>query len=294
MGEIEATAPPAPDYFDDPVSGAAANHIAIGNRILHAISDGYLTMRPEMVGTPDQATAGYDALAAVYGVPRLPLGCFFVPGRTNVLIDTGLGPVDFDHAGRMVGGRLVTALARLGVEPAQVDVVALSHLHADHCGNIGDIATGAPTFPNADVFVGRADWDYVIRQRAAAVPLAAYITSTLLDLERQGRVVLMDGEVEIGEGVRRIDGAGHTPGHSFYAVHDAGERVVLLGDGMYCPQQLAHLDWSVSFDVDPHLARRTRERVSDDLRFTGGGALGSHFPELKVACPAPEGADRAS
>lgn len=273
------------DYFDDPVSGAARREMRIGSRSLYAISDGYLIMRPQMLGAPGNRTAGYDALAAQYGVPRLPLGCFFFPGPKNTLVDTGLGPLDFGGEGRLVGGRLLEALARLGVAPEQVDILALSHLHADHSGNIGDVNTGEPTFPNAQVFIGRADWEYFIDQQAASVPLAPHITSALRDLDRQGRIVRMDGDLEIASGVRRLDAPGHTPGHSFYSVHDGAERVLLLGDAMYCPQQLTELDWSVSFDVDPELARRTRQSAQRQARADGSSALASHFPELTVARP---------
>lgn len=293
MTEPGTAADHPPRYGADPVSGAAVNRIRIGGRTLHAISDGYLVMRPEMVGTPERPTAAYDALAAEYGTPRLPLGCFYLPGQPNVLIDTGLGPIDFEGAGRLVGGGLVQALAALGVRPESVDVVALTHLHADHSGNVGDIATAAPTFPNAQVIVGAGDWDYFIRQQASPVPLGEHIASALVELDRRGQIVRLDGDADVAPGVRRIAAPGHTPGHSFYAVRDAGEQVLLLGDGMYCPQQLAHLDWSVSFDVDPALARRTRERLVDELRATGSGALGSHFPELAVATPPPEVAGRA-
>ena len=66
-----------------------------------------------------------------------------------------------------------------------------------------------------------------------------------------------------------------------------GDRVVaavlVLGDAMYCPQQLSELEWGAVSDVDPALARKTRERYERDLELHGGGAVGCHFPELKVA-----------
>jgi hypothetical protein len=52
---------------------------------------------------------------------------------------------------------------------------------------------------------------------------------------------------------------------------------------MYCPQQLTNIDWEVTFDVDPALARRTRESYQRDLELHGGGAIGCHFPELRAA-----------
>ena len=64
-------------------------------------------------------------------------------------------------------------------------------------------------------------------------------------------------------------------------IHDHGERVLVLGDAMYCPQQLTELEWGAVSDVDPALARKTRERYERDLELHGGGAVGCHFPELR-------------
>jgi len=40
----------------------------------------------------------------------------------------------FDTGGR--GGRLLSNMAKLGIEPEQIDVVVLSHVHADHTGGL--------------------------------------------------------------------------------------------------------------------------------------------------------------
>jgi glyoxylase-like metal-dependent hydrolase (beta-lactamase superfamily II) len=268
-------------YAADPVSGAASNPIRVGGRTLYAVSDGFLVMRPAMVGTPAHPTAAHDALTAEYGAARLPLGCFFLPGDLNVLVDTGLGPVDFDGNGRMVGGKLLHALAGIGVAPEDIDVVALSHLHGDHSGNLGRLADGHPTFPNADVVVGRGDWQYFILENRSAVPLAAHTVSALHHLEQSGRLRLVDGDIDIAPGVRRLGAPGHTPGHAVYEISDGGDRLLLFGDAMYCPLQLRNLDWSVPFDIDPALARAMRDRFTSELRRDGGRALACHFPELQ-------------
>lgn len=278
-----STSPPLAGHrlAHDPVSTAASAVFTVGRHTMFAVSDGFLLMRTTLVGTADDPTAAHRALADVYGEVRLPIGCFLVPGDPNVLIDTGFGPHDMAGNGRLVGGNLLPALARLGITPHDVGIVALSHLHGDHAGTIGDPRTGRPVFAHARTIIGAADWDYFVVRRLGVVPLPEYTRSALSELERRGLVELVDGDVDVTPAVRRIAAPGHTPGHSLYALHDGDARIVLLGDAMHCPQQLSELEWSVTFDVDPSLARRTRERLVRDLEVHGGDPLGCHFPELR-------------
>jgi glyoxylase-like metal-dependent hydrolase (beta-lactamase superfamily II) len=271
------------EFASDPVSAGAVNEIPVGDRTLFAVSDGFLILSERFLGTPEHPAAAHEALSQVYGKPRLPLGCFFLPGEQNVLIDTGVGPVDVGGRGTLVGGKLLPALARIGVRPQDIDVLALSHLHGDHSGTIGHPRTGEPVFPNARTFIGTGDWEYFVERDDAPVPVAGHTAAALRLLEARGQVTVLDADTDIAPGVRRLSAPGHTPGHSVYVIHDHGERVLVLGDAMYCPQQLTQLDWGAVTDVDPALARKTRERYERDLELHGGGAVGCHFPELKVA-----------
>jgi glyoxylase-like metal-dependent hydrolase (beta-lactamase superfamily II) len=271
------------EFASDPVSTEAVNEISVGDRTLFGVSDGFLIMTERFLGTAEHPTAAYDALSKVYGKPRLPLGCFFLPGEQNVLIDTGLGPVKVEGRATLVGGNLLPALARMGVRPEDIDILALSHLHGDHSGTIGRLQSGEPVFPNARTFVGAGDWEYFVEREDAAMPIAEHTAAALRELEERGQVTVLDADTDIAPGVRRLSAPGHTPGHSIYVIHDHGERVLILGDAMYCPQQLSELEWGAVSDVDPALARKTRERFERDLELHGGGAVGCHFPELKVA-----------
>jgi glyoxylase-like metal-dependent hydrolase (beta-lactamase superfamily II) len=266
---------PPPHPFDqDPLSGAAAASFSIGRRILVAVSDGFLQISPTFLGTVEDPAAGDSVLRRVYGQSRLPLGCFFFPGPPNVLVDTGFGPTEEPDV--IVGGRLLGNLAQHGVRPEDVDIVALTHLHADHVGWVGDPA-GRPVFPNAQFMLGSGDWEYFMARDDALKP---HTRESLQWLDGQGRVVLQDGETAVAPGLTRLSAPGHTPGHSLFVVHDGPARMLLLGDAVYCPQQLSHADWQAASDVDPTLARATRETFLRDLELHGGEAVGSHFPGL--------------
>ena len=265
----------------DPGSAAARQVLRVGERTILALSDGVVVIPPAFIGTPEHPTAGHDAVRGADGRAPLPVGCFLVPGDTTVLIDAGFGPADHEGRGTLVGGGLLGALADNGFRPADIDVLALSHLHLDHVGWLADLA-GSPTFARARVLVGRADWEYFVEGGNAALPLADHIRAGLLAIAQAGRLTLLDADGPIAPGVTRLAAAGHTPGHSVFVVSDGPDRALLLGDALYCPAQLTQTDWAALTDVDPDLARATRRRLAGDLAERGGAAVGCHFPGLRA------------
>jgi glyoxylase-like metal-dependent hydrolase (beta-lactamase superfamily II) len=265
----------------DPGSAAARQVLRVGERTILALSDGVVVIPPAFIGTPEHPTAGHDAVRGADGRAPLPVGCFLVPGDTTVLIDAGFGPADHEGRGTLVGGGLLGALADNGFRPADIDVLALSHLHLDHVGWLADLA-GRPTFARARVLVGRADWEYFVEGGDAALPLADHIRAGLLAIAQAGRLTLLDADGPIAPGVTRLAAAGHTPGHSVFVVSDGPDRALLLGDALYCPAQLTQTDWAALTDVDPDLARATRRRLAGDLAERGGAAVGCHFPGLRA------------
>jgi glyoxylase-like metal-dependent hydrolase (beta-lactamase superfamily II) len=91
----------------------------------------------------------------------------------------------------------------------------------------------------------------------------------------------VDTEVEVAPGIRAVPAPGHTPGHFAVAVESRGERLLLLGDAITIPQQMAEDAWHSMGDVDAARAERTRQELWRQLAETGTTGVGAHFPELR-------------
>jgi glyoxylase-like metal-dependent hydrolase (beta-lactamase superfamily II) len=68
---------------------------------------------------------------------------------------------------------------------------------------------------------------------------------------------------ELLPGIRALNAAGHTPGHTAFLLESRGERLLCLGDSFYDPLQLSHPGWSTPWDHDPRAAARSRRRFLD-------------------------------
>jgi len=216
------------------------------------------------------------------GVASLPIGALVVRGEKTVLLDAGFGP---HHSANLDGGLLLEELAVVGLRPADLDVIAISHLHPDHSGWLAN-EHGEAVFETATVYVGRGDYDAFVLGDGQIEPrlrLAEHIRIGLTDLFDKGRVVLVDDAMEMVRGVVALPTPGHTPGHLCFSIRDEGDRLLVLGDSMYCPAQLTDADLTAMHDTDPTMARRSRELIQRELEVHGTSALGCHFPGLAAA-----------
>ena len=152
-----------------------------------------------------------------------------------MLIDAGVGP--FSTAG-LSGGALLDELAALGVEPADIDVIAVSHLHLDHDGWLVTKRRGCHV-PQRGRALGRRDYEYfVVDDASNDFRMARHKTAGFAELFDAGRVVLVDDATEIVPGVVALPTPGHTPAISRSRSATTTSRSLILGDTMYCPAQL--------------------------------------------------------
>jgi N-acyl homoserine lactone hydrolase len=110
-------------------------------------------------------------------------------------------------------GTLLASLAALGVKPADVRYVVVSHSHPDHIGNVDE-------FPDATVIIQKAEWDFAMARPQKPFSPAHKSQQLQGDTDLFG-----DGSVMI------LSTPGHTPGHESLLVHlDKTGYVVLSGD----------------------------------------------------------------
>lgn len=212
------------------------------------------------------------------------IGGFLVQsGGRNILVDTGYGDheVDFPGFGPFVGGRLLQNLATTGLEPRDIDAVVYTHLHLDHIGWTSRVVNGRRelTFSRARHLLIASEWEFW--SGGDQGPLQSALGPGLEEVRQpleDHTEFIRDGQV-IAPGVNVLATPGHTPGHLSLVVSSGAERAVILGDVMHCPVQFDEADWSVVFDVDPGLARRTRDRLMRELENPSTVSADGHFAD---------------
>ncbi len=189
---------------------------------------------------------------------RIGMGtnCLLVrTGREVVLIDAGLGDKNdakFQaiYAYEAGARRLPEALAALGLGPADVTHVVLSHLHFDHCGWStrfeGDRVV--PTFPNARYFMNRAEVEHARSPNER--DRASYDGRNWEPLFEAGQAVLFDREAVIVPGIRTVEVPGHNGSMCIVLIESRGAKAVFWADLV---PTVAHLPypWVMGYDLFP-------------------------------------------
>jgi glyoxylase-like metal-dependent hydrolase (beta-lactamase superfamily II) len=119
---------------------------------------------------------------------------------------------------------LAAQLTELGVKPADVTYVAVSHTHGDHVGNIG-------LFPTSTVLIQGAEYDWAM----AGQNKPAFVDSQKIQKLAGDHDVFGDGSVTI------ITTPGHTPGHQSLLVKlPKTGALVLSGDAVHFQDNWTH------------------------------------------------------
>lgn len=164
----------------------------------------------------------------------LVASCYLIKhGDEWLLWDTGLSgslvgkPSESEGTESRLDETIVTQIARLGVTPAQVKFVGISHNHFDHIGQAAD-------FPGSTLLIGKADYETLASgkadgRREAIAPW----------LSEGAKVIKLAGDHDVfGDGsVMILTMPGHTPGHAALLVRvTRGAPVLLSGDQFHAQE----------------------------------------------------------
>ncbi|GAA2640295.1 MBL fold metallo-hydrolase [Actinomadura fulvescens] len=219
----------------------------------------------------NQAETGEPGAFGPDGEWVLHFYCYLlrVPGGPNILVDTGLGPLDSPAASwAPVPGDLVDALGRAGVAPAEIDSVVITHLHSDHAS--GAVAGGEPVFPNARHLLQADEVAWLERTREPV------LTAILEPLRSAGLADTITGDLRLAPQVMLLRTPGHTPGHQSIMVGD--DELLVTGDILHHPVQLADPSITYLYDEDSEAARATRTALLERVRARGGTLATPHLP----------------
>lgn len=125
--------------------------------------------------------------------------------------------------------RIADQLKRIGVSPAAITYVGISHYHDDHTGQAAD-------FPGATLLMGTGDWEVVKSRKEVTARFTPWISGgSKVEAVSRDKDVFGDGSAVI------LDMPGHTPGHKALLVRLAGMGPVLLtGDLYHATEQVAN------------------------------------------------------
>ncbi len=168
---------------------------------------------------------------------RLSLNCLLIRAADKtILVDTGLGYQYSKKTVELYGmerkSDLLSSLARLEVDPSDVDYVINTHLHFDHCGGNTRKVDGrfVPAFPNAMYVIQRQEWYGASNPDERS--RASYRMNDFNPVEDAGKVMFVDGDEEVVPGIKVLLTNGHTLGHQSVMITGRTGTALYLGDVM--------------------------------------------------------------
>ena len=217
------------------------------------------------------------------GPGKVTDSCYLIRhGDQNMVWDTGLPaetknkPMNENGMVASIDRTLADQLGQLGVKPADVSVLGISHMHGDHIGQ-------AAQFTNARLVVGKGDFD-----RLAGRP-----EDSLKGWRGAGKqVTLATADVDVfGDGsVVALHLPGHTPDHLALLVKLASGPVLLTGD-LYHTTIARQKRAVPGFNTSREQTLQSMDKFEKLAKDTGAKVIIQHEPNDIALLPAfPEAA----
>lgn len=190
---------------------------------------------------------GFDA----YGEEDAPLRMDYYfwlvrRGGRTIVIDTGFAPRAGRGRGRICLVEPSVALAHVGVDPARVEQVVITHLHYDHIGNLD-------LFSEAEFLIDELELDFWTGPYGGRPQFALHNDERgmeyLAAARRRGAVTTVGPEHEVADGVLVQRLGGHTPGQQIVRFDTGGGELLLTSDASHFYLELQR-DWPFAIHHD--------------------------------------------
>lgn len=208
--------------------------------------------------------------------------CYLVRhGDQQMIWDTGFraglkgGSQDMGQLVVRLDKTLAEQLAQLGLKPADIDIVGISHMHQDHTGQAAEM-------PQARLIIGKGDFE---RTKGKDDPFGPW--------RGQGALTLVTGDTDVfGDGsVMALHLPGHTPDHLALLVKLVSGPVLLTGD-LYHSREARAKRGVPPFNTGRDQTLQSMDRFEKLARETGAKVVIQHEPRDTALLPAfPQAAE---
>ena len=154
----------------------------------------------------------------------------------TIVVDCGFDKKEGENRGRTYLRSPTEGLGLIGIDPAEVKDVIITHMHYDHVGNLS-------IFPNARFHVQDTEMGYVTG-RAMTHPILrhSFVLSEVQEMVAmvyQDRAIFHDGDVDLVPGVTLHHFPGHARGLMAVRVNTKRGWIILASDTAHYYESLA-------------------------------------------------------
>ncbi len=200
-----------------------------------------------------------DSLGVQNGIPSSMSTFLVKTADATILFDTGKG---------LKNSCLTSRLQSLGIAPADIKYIYLTHFHGDHIG--GMLKGDSVISPNAQVYAAKMEYDGWMVMPDDAKEQAERVMSAYKD-----RLHLFEFGDTLPGNVVAMKAVGHTPGHTVYQTG----KLLIIGDLIHgAALQMVNPEICASFDMDKKAAIESRKSFLNYAKENGLTIAGMHLP----------------
>ena len=204
----------------------------------------------------------------------------------NIIIDTGLGNKLTE---KQLSIFQVTApwsviddLTELELSPQDIDFVLLTHCDFDHAGGIvmhDSSGKEQLTFPGAVHYIQKTEWEDV--ENPCRRAQSTYWPENFSLLKQEGKLKIIEGDLEIIPGITMRHTGGHTRGHQLIEISSQGETAVHLGD-LFPTHVHNNPLWIMAYDNFPLEVIDRKEEYFKHYQLLDSWFTFYHDPQVKA------------